>query len=260
MSHFAIPVHLYMTTPVESVSPGTSLKEAHRRMRELNISSLAVTGEDGRLAGVLSRTDILREGRIQAGARPGAALLTVPEKTASELMTAQTLTVGPEDFLSQAADLMTRERAHRIFVVEGDKPVGVVSTRDLLHAIRDKRVNKPISEFMSTPVFSVRHSEPLSLATDRLAKALVSGLVVVEGDLPVGLFTQIEALASRHMPAETRVEDAMSYAMLCLATDTPLHRAAAQAAALDVRRVVAMSGPRIEGILTGLDLARAAAA
>jgi hypothetical protein len=47
--------------------------------------------------------------------------------------------------------------------------------------------------------------------------------------------------------------------MLALETTTPLHRAAAQAAALRVRRVIAVKNRRIEGILTGLDFARAAA-
>ena len=50
----------------------------------------------------------------------------------------------------------------------------------------------------------------------------------------------------------------MSAAMLALPVDTPLHRAAAQAADLNVRRIVAMSGGKMEGILSGIDFARAA--
>jgi hypothetical protein len=46
--------------------------------------------------------------------------------------------------------------------------------------------------------------------------------------------------------------------MLCLDQDTPLHRAAAQAASMDVRRVIAVRDRRLRGILTGIDFARAA--
>ncbi|MND08076.1 hypothetical protein D3C83_304660 [compost metagenome] len=50
----------------------------------------------------------------------------------------------------------------------------------------------------------------------------------------------------------------MSPAMLCLALDTPLHRAAAQAAATTARRVIVTEKRQMVGILTGLDFARAA--
>ena len=50
----------------------------------------------------------------------------------------------------------------------------------------------------------------------------------------------------------------MNPAMLSLEADTPLHRAAAQAEALRVRRVIVVNNRQIEGILTGVDFARAA--
>jgi CBS domain-containing protein len=81
---------------------------------------------------------------------------------------------------------------------------------------------------------------------------------VVENDWPVGIFTQVEALESRDVPRNTPVEDVMSSRILALRPDTLLHRAAAQAAATRVRRVIVQDGDRLAGILTGLDFARAA--
>jgi CBS domain-containing protein len=112
---------------------------------------------------------------------------------------------------------------------------------------------------MSSPAFTVRASEPISLATDRLEKAHISGLIVVDGEWPVGFFSQREALAARDLPRSTPVEEGMTSAMLALEADTPLHRAAAQAAELRVRRVIAVRSRNIEGILSGLDFARSAA-
>jgi CBS domain-containing protein len=136
--------------------------------------------------------------------------------------------------------------------------VGVLSTKDVMRAIRDKRVKSPIREWMSSPVFTIRADEPVSLAVERLVKAHVTGLVVVEDDWPIGLFTQREALEARDRERNTPVEETMSAALLALDIDTELHRAAAQAAATRVRRVVAVRGRRMEGILTGIDFARAA--
>ena len=75
---------------------------------------------------------------------------------------------------------------------------------------------------------------------------------------PVGVFTQREALEARHQARKTPVDEVMNPAMLSLEADTPLHRAAAQAEALRVRRVIVVRNRQIEGILTGVDFARAA--
>jgi CBS domain-containing protein len=46
----------------------------------------------------------------------------------------------------------------------------------------------------------------------------------------------------------------MSYAVIRLEEDTPVHRAAAYALAMDVRRILVMSGDRVAGIVSALDL------
>lgn len=259
MTNFAMPVRLYMTSPVVSTRPEASLEEARALLRGHRISSLAVLDPESKLLGVLSRTDLLREGRFQTGARPEAPLLALPAKEVGQVMTGEPITCEADSPLEVAADLMTRNRVHRIFVVEEDRVTGVLSTRDLMAAIREKKMNQPISEFLTSPVFTIRAHEPISEATDRLAKAGVSGLVVVEDGWPVGIFTQEEALAAQRLDSDTAAEDAMGHALLILGSETKMHRAAAQAEALRARRVVAMDDGKIVGILTGLDFARAVA-
>jgi predicted transcriptional regulator len=253
-----MPVQLYMSSPVHTVGPDDNLNHVQKRLDELRISSLAVVDENDKLIGVISRTDLIRVGRRQAGSRGKAALLTLPNKAVSRRMTDEVVTVGPDDPVSLAAKHMVDGRLHRVYVEASRKLVGVLSTNDVMLAIRDKRVNKPISDWMSSPVFTVRAQEPVSLATERLEKARVQGLVVVDEGWPIGVFTQREALEARHRPRRTPVEEVMNPAMLSLEAETPLHRAAAQAEALRVRRVIVTSNRRIEGILTGVDFARAA--
>ena len=175
-------------------------------------------------------------------------------------MSRDVVTVGPADSISQAARRMLEGRVHGVYVMEGNNLIGVLTTRDLTVAIRDKRVRQPIEDWMSTPVFTVRADEPVSVATERIVKAHVTGLVVLEDDWPIGLFTQREALRSSDHKRETPVEQVMSSAMLVLNQKTPLHRAAGQVAALNVRRVVAIDDHRkVAGILTGADFARVTA-
>jgi predicted transcriptional regulator len=251
-------VNLYMSAPAHTVREDADLREVQRRMAELSVASLPVMDGDAQPVGVISRSDLIRVGQRQAGGQGKAALLTLPDMPVTRRMSKEIVTVGVDAPVAAAARLMVEGRLHRIFVVDAGKLVGVLSTRDVMLAIRDKRVRTPISSAMSSPVFTIRHNEPISLATERLGKARVSGLVVLEDEWPVGLFTQREALEARDDPRETPVEEVMSAAMLALDLNTPIFRAAEQAAAVRVRRVIAVKGSRMEGILTGLDFARCA--
>jgi CBS domain-containing protein len=55
------PVSSVMTTHVETVTENDSLKDATRKMGELQIRRLVVLSEDGRLAGMLSLGDVALE-------------------------------------------------------------------------------------------------------------------------------------------------------------------------------------------------------
>lgn len=258
MPNFAMPVRLFMGSPVHTLAPGDNLTRAKRAMIEHHVSSLPVLDESGALVGLVSRSDLLEVGRREAGSRPEARLLTLPDRPVSECMTREVVTVKPDDPVSLAASKMIESRIHRVVVTDDGGVCGIFSPHDICVAIAGKRVNVPISEHMSSPVFTVRASEPLSVATDRLAKARVSGLIVMDGEWPVGAFTQVEALRSKDDPRTSPVEEAMSSAILRLDEGMPLYRAAAQAAAMNARRVVASSGAEVTGLLSGLDFARVA--
>ena len=257
MAAFTMPLSLYMSAPVHAVAPSDDLDTAHRRLAELRISSLAVT-EGDRIVGVVSRTDLLRVGRRQAGMRGKAALLTLPKRPVSTVMTREVIAFDVDEPVTTAATAMVGRHLHRVFALDDGALAGVLSTKDIMLAIRDRRVRDPIATYMSTPVFTVRAEEPIALATERLERAHVTGLIVVEDEWPVGVFTQVEALEARDSPRDTPVEEAMSPALLCLDSDTRMHRAAAQAAATRVRRVVAVEHRQMRGILTGLDFTRVA--
>lgn len=247
-----------MTSPVLAAAPGDSLQTVHEKLIERDISSLAVVDGD-RLVGVVSRTDLLRVGRRDAGAAHDADLLTFPNKTASELMSPKPQTVLVTTSIADAAARLVEHEIHRVFVTDGDAVVGVLSARDVMGAIRDNRDERPLSAFMSSPVVTVQADEPISFATDRLAKSHVTGLVVIDDQAwPIGVFTQVEALESKDHPRDTAVEEVVSWEMIHLEHDRKMYRAAAQAAALGARRVIAVSDRKIVGILTGLDFARAA--
>ncbi len=258
MAHFEVPARLFMSSPVFTVGPEASLETVRDVLNDKEISSVAVLG-DGDFLGVVSRSDLLRVARRQAGSALDANNLTFPAKPVSEIMNRDVSAMDVETSLASAAAKMVKNGYHRVFLSEKGKLAGVLSTRDVMEAIREKKETTLISEFMSAPLFTVRASEPISLATERLEKAHISGLVVVDGEWPVGLFAQVDALTAEEMPRDTPVEEVMNTAFVCMPHDTPMHRAAAQAVALRARRVIAVKKRDIVGILTGIDFARLAA-
>ena len=115
------------------------------------------------------------------------------------------IAVPPSESVATAARTMVSKRIHRVFVMQGSRLEGVFSTKDVLLAIRDKRVDTPIAEVMSTPVFTIPARSPVSLALERLEKARVTGLCVVDDEeMPVGTFTQNEALETRAARSTSR--------------------------------------------------------
>lgn len=259
MTHFSMPVTAFMSAPVRTVSPDAPIADAYNLLREYKFSGLAVT-EGSRLVGVLSRTDLLHLGRVTAAGkgRRGPAL-DLPNKPVRDVMKKDVVRIAPQGSVSEAAGLMVSNRIHRVFVEDGGSLKGVISTKDVMVAIGESRARRPISDFMSTPILTLRTTDTLQAAVERLDEAHISGFVVLDEDeAPAGVFTQAEALQAKGFPPSTIVEDVMNYAIICMHVTTPIHRAAAQGAATSARRIVAVEGRKIWGILTGIDFARAA--
>jgi predicted transcriptional regulator len=175
-------------------------------------------------------------------------------------MTKEVVTADPGMSLQAVATVMVQHHIHRVFVVEHNRPIGVVSTRDLMRAIVQARVADPIKRWMSSPVITIPAQSSIGEAADLLQEARVRGLVVEDQEWPVGLFTQTEVLLSAKREASTPVEDVMSCALLCLPLNMPLFRATALALETRARRILATAQREIHGILSGLDMARVVAA
>lgn len=252
MANFEMPVTEYMTTPVETVSIGESLITVNEVFVGQGVSALGVVDDENVLKGVISRTDILHAAVYAHG-----ETFRVPNRPVEELMKSPAVAVSPETRVSEAAKRMLKNHVHRVFVTRDDKPDGVLSTRDLMRAVREKRLATPISEIASRSVVKVRADDPIALAVDRLDLSNKHGLVVVEGDFPVGVFDQACALESRRLPPNTAVEHAMDVRILILPGEIGMGRAAEQALGMNVRRILIEDDRGIAGIVGGLDFARA---
>jgi arabinose-5-phosphate isomerase len=100
------------------VGKGTSMHDTVVEMSAKRLGVVGVTGDDGRLIGVITDGDLRRH--IEQGL----------DHPASVFMSADPKTIGPDDLVDEALTLFDEHRITTLFVVEGGKPVGVLHIHD----------------------------------------------------------------------------------------------------------------------------------
>ena len=248
----------YMSDLVDWVSEKALLPEVRDRLEDLDVSALAVLDAGGDPIGVVSRTDLLKAGRVTSGSGGHASrrLLTIPDVRVTEVMATPVATIPASASLAEAGRRLVETRVHRLFVTDKDRSVGVLSTFDLAQATIDTRLTTPLSALMTPDVVVVRAEDPVSVALDRMQAAHVHAVVVVDRDWPIGIFGQADVLAMGSVQGDSAVEEWMDVAVLCLPKEMAAHRAAAAALAMDVEQVLVMDSEGVVGIVTAMDFAR----
>ncbi|MBI4638894.1 MAG: CBS domain-containing protein [Candidatus Rokubacteria bacterium] len=122
---------------VISCSPEAGLEEVASVMRERGISAVVVM-QDGLLAGLISKTDLVNASFIEPYMRYWRGMV------ARHLMTAPVVSIRPEAPLVEALTLLRARRIHRLVVAEpaagGERPVGILSVTDIAEALGDRPV------------------------------------------------------------------------------------------------------------------------
>lgn len=110
-----------MTSVPVSVSPDRPIVDAARLMRDEGIGDVLVV-ENEHLVGVVTDRDLV----VRCLAEGDLGQATVREACSSNV-----LTIGPDASIEDAVHVMRQHAVRRIPVVEGDRPIGIVSIGDL---------------------------------------------------------------------------------------------------------------------------------
>jgi len=119
---------LLQSKPVElhAIGPDAPVLEAIKQMAQQRIGALLVM-EGDRLVGILSERDYARKVVLQ-----GRSSKETPVR---DIMTAQVVSVAPDDTCDHCMQLVTDRRIRHLPVLDGDTVVGVVSIGDLVKAV-----------------------------------------------------------------------------------------------------------------------------
>jgi len=111
-----------MTTTLVTVRPDSTAVEAAKAMRDNNIGPVLVVDGD-RICGILTDRDITVEA-VATGRDPSVTKVI-------DLCTSNVQTVTSDTSIVDAIQLMKDNSIRRLPVVDGGKPVGIVSLGDL---------------------------------------------------------------------------------------------------------------------------------
>ncbi len=117
-------------------------------------------------------------------------------------------TVSPSATMAEAARTMRKNRIGCLVIVEEDKPVGIITERDIAYKIvaEEKGPDAKVSEAMTSDLKTIDGDKSLRDAARLMASHLIRRLPVMEGGKLVGIIT-IEDI----MRAEKIDEDLKAY-------------------------------------------------
>ena len=119
----------YMTRNVTVASPTDTIQKIYTMIMESGFSAFPVVKKK-RIVGLISRRDLIRTRRMQS------VIASHAHTTIEEVMSKDVVTIGPDETVSSAAELLVKHDVSRLPVVDGDRIVGIVDRHDILTGLR----------------------------------------------------------------------------------------------------------------------------
>ena len=200
-----LTVEEVMTSPVITVEEKDNLGHATALMTRHNLKRLPVVDDKGRLTGILSRLDVLRQVAQTASPVVNTPLPLGSVRTVGEVMSRDIPMIYRDDTLPTIIEKFSQALSHRLIVVdEQGTALGLVSDADvvtrvqpaqksgILNALRNLRKipagKETAAELMSPGVLSVTPQTPVTQAARLMLEKGRKWMVVVDdSNKPLGL-------------------------------------------------------------------------
>lgn len=180
-----------MTTTVAAVQPEASIKDIAKLLLERRISAVPVVDPDGQLLGIVSEGDLMRRSETGTERHPSwwLSLVADPEERAmayvkshgghaSDVMTRDLVSVGPDAALEDVAETLEKHRIKRVPVLRDGELIGIVSRADLLRGLVAFRAASGISADDETIKTAVESALLDAAVRREFVSVVVSGGIV----------------------------------------------------------------------------------
>lgn len=128
----------YMTIDMVTINQKRSVLDVAKRMVERNISSVALTDDKDRIAGILTERDIVKA--VTNGVAPKGV-------AASALMTHPVVSIGSDSPIEDAARMMALKKIRHLMVKDpsNQEIIGMITLTDLARYLRKNLANEEIT-------------------------------------------------------------------------------------------------------------------
>ncbi|MBE8539079.1 CBS domain-containing protein [Geoglobus acetivorans] len=137
--------------------------------KKYGISAVPVL-KDGKLAGIVTRKDILRK---------------IDEDQLALLMTPDPTYISPDVDIKEVIHILNTTHFRRLPVVDGDELVGIITVRDIVKVLAERNVEIPIKEYVRNSTASVWEETPLNVAGEMMRIANAEACPVLDSDAKV---------------------------------------------------------------------------
>lgn len=167
------PLQKIMSSPVITLPASMTCLDAYQVCLQDGIRHLVIVDDEKRLIGVVSETDFRLHINLAAlaGRRQIAAV-----------MSRSVFSLAPGASLREALDIMQLHRDTCVVVVEDERPVGIVTERDVVRLYCDnpEQTEIPVRDVMTSPVLAILQNKTINEAAELMLAAKVRHLVVID--------------------------------------------------------------------------------
>jgi CBS domain-containing protein len=132
-----------MTPECKCVNETDTVLEAAKRLSELDVGAMPICGEDDRLKGMITDRDIVVKVLAQ-GKDPAQA-------TVGEFAEGKPVTIGADDSIEEALDVMAEHQVRRLPVIDGHDCVGLISQADVARDLPDEKIGDLVQAISAAP-------------------------------------------------------------------------------------------------------------
>ena len=137
----------YMTTTTVAMNFKKSVLDIAKKMFAENISSVAITDDEGEIIGILTERDMMK---VIANELPPGGI------SAMNLMSFPTVTVKRKASIEEAAKIMATKKIRHLIVEDtyGKDVVGIITSTDLARYLKQKsKTNEELSRSEAWEIF-----------------------------------------------------------------------------------------------------------
>ncbi len=179
-------------------------------------------------------------------------------------MTKEVVVASPSDSVAYIRNLMLKNDFSRVVIIEDNKPVGIVTKKDIMRALAAKRSlwkRRPIdkiavSRIMSTNLITINPDASIKECAKLMVENRISSLPVVENDELVGIITTTDLLRAfaENFKNRFKVEDIMERNVPTVNRFHTVNHVVEVIEESGIDRVVVVEDGKPVGIITPSDL------